>query len=70
MTDTHPFLWYLSKDARLGKDAKTVFDAAEHGESSILIPTIVLAESQYITEKKKFSLSFLKVLENYVDIIW
>lgn len=67
VTDTHPFLWYLSDDRRLGKHAKIVFDAAEHGEAAILIPTISLAESQYIAEKKKFSPPFLKVIQKIDD---
>lgn len=63
VTDTHPFLWHLSGDKRLGENAKIIFDSADHGEAAILIPTIVLAESQCIAERKRFSLPFSKVLQ-------
>ena len=48
VTDTHSFLWYLSEDKRLSKNAKSVFDKAENDSAVIVIPTIVLAESLQI----------------------
>lgn len=56
IADTHSFLWYLSEDSRLGKNAKSKFEHAEKGEAIIAIPTIVLAESLHILEKKKYSI--------------
>ncbi len=52
VTDTHSFLWYLSEDKKLSKTAKSVFDEAEKGNATIVIPTIVLAESLHILDRK------------------
>lgn len=63
VTDTHSFLWYLSQDPRLGRKAELKFDLAEKGEATIVVPTIVLAESLYILEKKKYALRFGDIVE-------
>ena len=51
VTDTHPFVWYLVDDARLGSRARIAYDRADSGEATIIIPAIVLAESLYLAEK-------------------
>jgi predicted nucleic acid-binding protein len=63
VTDTHPFLWHLSNDKRLGKEAKSLFDRAERGEASITVPTIVLAEAFYIAQRHRLKIEFSDVLE-------
>ena len=40
-----------------------VFKSAEIGESTIFIPTIVLAECRYLVESKKIELDFNNLLE-------
>ena len=63
VTDTHPFLWYLTGEARrLGSRARTVFDQAEAGRAVIIIPAIVLAESLHISEKGRMKFKFEQVL--------
>ncbi len=69
VTDTHSFLWYLSGDKRLGKGAKSVFDKAENGDATIVIPTIVLAESLYILEKENAIMKFKDIIKK-VEIGW
>lgn len=69
VTDTHSFLWYLSNDERLSKNAKFVFDGAESGDNVILVPTIVLAESLYVIEEKKFpSILFKDLIKKIADM--
>lgn len=63
VTDTHPFLWHLSNDGRLSKKASEVFTEAERGEVTIVVPTIVLAESFHITKNKKVEIYFGEIIE-------
>jgi predicted nucleic acid-binding protein len=63
VTDTHPFLWYLSDDERLGTGAKEIFELAERGGAIVVVPVIVLAESLYIVAKKDFEIKFKDILE-------
>ncbi len=67
VVDTHALLWYLSDDPRLGRKVSETFEFAERGRAVILVPTIVLAESLHILEKKKLRLNFdnvLRAIEN------
>jgi len=50
IADTHPVLWYLTADARLGVNAKTALENPNH---RIVIPAIVVAESLFIIEHGK-----------------
>ncbi len=74
IADTHALAWYLTEDVQLGKNAKLIFEAAENGEATILIPTIVLAELLYIVEKKRVKVDFtnlierIKVGKNYIAL--
>ncbi|MBI2972051.1 MAG: PIN domain-containing protein [Candidatus Aenigmarchaeota archaeon] len=69
VTDTHPFLWYLAEDKRLSKAAKVVFDSVEAGNATIIVPTIVLAESLHILEKGRFSVKFMDIVRK-IDEGW
>ncbi len=51
--DTHALVWYLAKDRRLGKKAKSIIQGAEQGRHDVIIPVIVLLEAIDIGEKKK-----------------
>ena len=61
--DTHALLWYLAEDESLGKKAKKVLERADKGDADIVIPTTVLAEALFITEKHKVDLEFLDIIE-------
>lgn len=50
IADTHPVLWYLTADGRLGGKAKA---ALENPNPQIVIPAIVVAESLFIIEHGK-----------------
>ena len=54
VVDTNALIWYLMDDKKLGKLAKKIFTAAEHGETRLVISAIVMAEICYA--HKKFSL--------------
>ncbi len=69
VTDTHPFLWYLAGDPRLGNTAKAIFDDAEKGATTIVAPTIILAESLRVLEKKRLTLKFRDVLRK-LEVGW
>jgi predicted nucleic acid-binding protein len=62
VTDTHPLLWYLTADHRLGSAAEAAFDDTEKGRAVIVVPTIVLAETVRVVEKKRLSLKFHEVM--------
>jgi PIN domain nuclease of toxin-antitoxin system len=53
VTDTHALLWHISKDSRLSNIAKAVFDKADIGKETIVVPSIVLVECVYLAEKKR-----------------
>ena len=61
IADTHTLVWYFTSDQRLGKIAYNRLEGSiEKGE--ILIPTIVLAELLYISERGRIKLSFKDTL--------
>lgn len=62
VADTHSLIWFLSDPKKLGKNASKIFDKAEEGRCVIVIPTIVLAEIMYISEKKKANIKFMDIL--------
>ena len=51
VTDTHALLWHLLKSKRISKDASSVFEDADDGKLQIFVPSIVLVEIVYLTEK-------------------
>ncbi len=64
VTDTHALLWYLTDDEKLSKIAQGVFEKADRGEVDIVIPTTVLAEALFITEKHRVDIEFMDIIEN------
>lgn len=51
VTDTHGIIWYLEDNPRLGVKANQAFEACDHGEIVIYVPTICLIEIIYLQEK-------------------
>jgi len=64
VTDTHPWLWFLSSDERLSKEAERIFDSTEKGDKTIVLPSIVVAESIYIAEKRGYSLQMRRIIDD------
>ena len=53
VTDTHALLWHLSDDPALSAAARDAFEAADAGQTEIFIPSIVLAEVVYLSERRR-----------------
>ncbi|MHA2253503.1 MAG: type II toxin-antitoxin system VapC family toxin [Candidatus Kariarchaeaceae archaeon] len=73
--DTHAFLWYLTDDNRLGSNAKQILEKIDQDEGKVFIPSIILAESIFVLEKKRVSgITFPDIMEkirnssNYIII--
>jgi PIN domain nuclease of toxin-antitoxin system len=60
VTDTHPWVWFLTKNARLSIKAK---DALADPSNLIIIPSIVLMEIKYLYLHKRVTLSFEETLQ-------
>jgi|SRR3989344_1414844 len=63
VTDTHPLLWFLLKDKKLSKEAKELFEMAESGRLTIIVPPIVLLELMYVLEKASLMEKFNEIIE-------
>ena len=63
VTDTHPLFQFLTNNKRLSSNARILFEKAETGESSIIVPSIVLAELMYLFEKQNSRDKFKEVLK-------
>jgi predicted nucleic acid-binding protein len=63
VTDAHGFLWFLSKDERLGKRALEIFRSCDKGQEIIVIPSIVLLECMYVCEKKRIGIEFREIIQ-------
>jgi predicted nucleic acid-binding protein len=52
VTDTHALIWHLQSSSRLSRNARTIFQQADAGQVTIIIPSIVLVELVYLAEKE------------------
>ena len=74
VTDTHALIWWFTDSPRISLKASKIFEKCEKGENIIFIPTIVIAESLSIFEKKRISFNFKNLFkkidtsENFVLI--
>lgn len=64
VSDTHSWLWYLSSDDRLGENAEEVFKSIDEGESAMIIPSIVIAESIYIVKDRGYEIQMMQILKD------
>ena len=58
VSDTHALLWWFTDSPRISSKVSEIFERCEKGENIIFIPTIVIAESLSIFEKKRISFNF------------
>lgn len=58
VADTHALLWWFTNSSRMGLKASEIFEKCENGENIIFIPSIVIAESLSIFDKKRISFNF------------
>jgi len=63
VTDTHSLIWFLTNDKKLSHRAASIFRMVDKNESTAVIPSIVMAETMHICEKKGTLLKFEEVLK-------
>lgn len=63
VADTHALAWYFTGAGKLGSEALDVFRASASGRGLIVVPTIVLAELMWISEKKRIGLEFHELVD-------
>ena len=63
VTDAHTIVWYFMDDPRLSQNARQAFDETI-AAGVIIIPTIVLAEIMYISQKGRISITFEETLSS------
>jgi PIN domain nuclease of toxin-antitoxin system len=74
VTDTHALLWWFIDSPRISPKASEIFEKCEKGENVIFIPSIVVAESLSIFDKKRILFNFKNLFrkihasENFVLI--
>ena len=51
VADTHALWWYLRSPERLSVAASAVFQLAETGNATVVVPAIVVAEFYYLSAK-------------------
>ncbi len=60
VTDTHAFVWHLQASSKLSQNARTIFREADAGANEIVVPSIVLVELIYLTERKRIDTALVK----------
>ena len=61
VVDTHTLVWYLTNQPKLSRRALAIFQAAERGETRLIISAIVLAELYFLHVKHRLFASFEQV---------
>ncbi|MEW6202249.1 MAG: PIN domain-containing protein [bacterium] len=66
--DTHTLYWYLCDPGKLPTQVDEIIMSMDNGDDNIaIIPTIVLAEIQYIFEKRKAPLNLLEEIIHEIE---
>ncbi len=68
VTDTHAILWYLSENPELSDTAREVFESTDTGQAEIFVPSIVLAEIVYLTERHKVPANLIDRIANLPEV--
>ena len=63
VSDTHALLWWFTNSPKMSSRASEIFEKCENGENIIFIPSIVIAESLSIFDKKRISFNFKNLLK-------
>jgi len=53
VTDAHPLVWHITRDAHLSRRCRRIFAQADAGKRTIWVPAIVLVEVIYLVEKRR-----------------
>ncbi|MCR4322358.1 MAG: hypothetical protein NUV74_18755 [Candidatus Brocadiaceae bacterium] len=60
VTDTHPWVWFLTASPRLSQKAKSILSDPSN---LIILPSIVMMEIKYLYQHKRITLSFEEALQ-------
>jgi PIN domain nuclease of toxin-antitoxin system len=60
VTDTHPWVWFLTASQRLSQKARSVLSDPSN---LIIVPSIVMMEIKYLYQHKRITLSFEEALQ-------
>jgi PIN domain nuclease of toxin-antitoxin system len=58
VVDTHALIWYFTGSKRLSKDLREKIDEIRNEGERLIVPTIVLAEALYISERGRVKFDF------------
>lgn len=64
VVDTHALIWYLTGDPKLSVQVKAIFEAAERGETQLILSVISLAEMYYANQKRRLFSDFQVMFES------
>ena len=64
--DTHALVWFLEDSDRISGKAKDILASPQ---TQLVVPTIVLAEVEYLYRKRKIGIDLDTVLEELGDVI-
>ena len=67
VADTHSLLWYFFDAPRLGLATQQAFDEVDAGRSTLIVPTIVLAEMIYVAQAGRLQFDLDMVFESLVN---
>ena len=67
VVDTHALIWYLLGDKKLSQRALSIFQAAERGETRLILPAIVLAELYFANAKNRWFADYTTVYQDIVS---
>ena len=67
VVDTHALIWFLLSDKKLGRNAASVFDAAQQNQTRLLVSAIVVAELYYANAKNRWFPDFLALYAELMD---
>jgi PIN domain nuclease of toxin-antitoxin system len=61
VVDTHALIWWLTNKAKLTPRTIRIFEAAEKGQTRLVVSAISIAEMYYANQKNKWFVDFSKV---------
>jgi len=67
VADTHALLWWFTDSPKISFKASEIFEKCEKGNGVIFIPSIVIAESMSIFEKKRIAFNFKNLFKRIHD---
>ena len=62
VTDTHAVIWYLSKNKRLSRKARAIFQKAQAGYGHVVVPSIVLVETIFLVQRMRVEEEITRIL--------